>query len=416
MAGLLDFEDPNTAGAMQLGLGLLNAGGPSRMPVSLGQGIAQGGTMAMDAMRQARQDLLKKKLAQLEIEKGQLTMDQVKRELAKDEELKAAFKSSYQSPEQQALAAGGQGPTNEAAAAIPNFAPKLDQKGLMGKLMGIDPVTALKFKEYLEPKPITVAADSRVLMPDSTDPSGFRTILGAEKKKTKLDEALDAAGITDPMQRAAFAKKALEKDTTHAPAAVNKVEVKLGESVVGQIGPMLKDSRIAAQGAMKFNDSADRILKAIDTKAVSSGPLTSMTMTVKQFLNPSGGKENENIRQTRQVIRALAESSVEARKELQGQGQVTENEALAVQKAMSGDIDSLTIGELRDIANLNKKAASFRARAHKHLLDTLKEDPTTAKYAAYYAVEGLDALAAGGANDVMSQADAIIGTKPPGAK
>lgn len=42
MAGLLDFEDPNTAGAMQLGLGLLNAGGPSRMPVSLGQGIAQG--------------------------------------------------------------------------------------------------------------------------------------------------------------------------------------------------------------------------------------------------------------------------------------------------------------------------------------------------------------------------------------
>ena len=94
MAGLLDFEDPNTAGAMQLGLGLLNAGGPSRMPVSMGQGIAQGGEMAMGAMRQARQDLLKKKLAQLEIEKGQLSMDQVKKELETDEAFKQEFKNA----------------------------------------------------------------------------------------------------------------------------------------------------------------------------------------------------------------------------------------------------------------------------------------------------------------------------------
>lgn len=197
MAGLLDFEDPNTAGAMQLGLGLLNAGGPSRMPVSLGQGIAQGGTMAMDAMRQARQDLLKKKLAQLEIEKGQLTIDQVKKELAKDEELKAAFKSSYQSPEQQALAAGGQGPTNAAAATIPSFAPKLDQKGLMGKLMGIDPVTALKFKEYLEPKMTIVGENQRALMPDAAAPTGFKTVLDAVPKEKKAPEGMvyDDKGI-----------------------------------------------------------------------------------------------------------------------------------------------------------------------------------------------------------------------------
>lgn len=53
--GLLDFEDPNTVGITQLGLGLLNAGGPSRMPISVGQGIAQGGTSALEAMQKARQ-------------------------------------------------------------------------------------------------------------------------------------------------------------------------------------------------------------------------------------------------------------------------------------------------------------------------------------------------------------------------
>lgn len=154
MAGLLDFEDPNTAGAMQLGLGLLNAGGPSRMPVSLGQGIAQGGTMAMDAMRQARQDLLKKKLAQLEIEKGQLTMDQVKKELATDEAFQQEFRNAGKPPD-------------------------------MNRLMQIDPMRAMKLRDYLAPKPITVGDNQRVLMPDATAPTGFKTVLDAVPKVEK---------------------------------------------------------------------------------------------------------------------------------------------------------------------------------------------------------------------------------------
>ena len=154
MAGLLDFEDPNTAGAMQLGLGLLNAGGPSRMPVSLGQGIAQGGEMAMGAMRQARQDLLKKKLAQLEIEKGQLTIDQVKKELATDEAFKQEFMNAGKPPD-------------------------------MNKLMQIDPMRAMKLKEYLAPKMTIVGENQRALMPDAAAPNGFKTILDAVPKVEK---------------------------------------------------------------------------------------------------------------------------------------------------------------------------------------------------------------------------------------
>ena len=154
MAGLLDFEDPNTAGAMQLGLGLLNAGGPSRMPVSLGQGIAQGGTMAMDAMRQARQDLLKKKLMQIEAEKGQLTIDQVKKELATDEAFKQEFMNAGKPPD-------------------------------MNKLMQIDPMRAMKLKEYLAPKMTIVGENQRALMPDAAAPNGFKTILDAVPKVEK---------------------------------------------------------------------------------------------------------------------------------------------------------------------------------------------------------------------------------------
>lgn len=154
MAGLLDFEDPNTAGAMQLGLGLLNAGGPSRMPVSLGQGIAQGGEMAMGAMRQARQDLLKKKLMQIEAEKGQLTLDQVKKELATDEAFKQEFMNAGKPPD-------------------------------MNKLMQIDPMRAMKLKEYLAPKMTIVGENQRALMPDAAAPNGFKTILDAVPKVEK---------------------------------------------------------------------------------------------------------------------------------------------------------------------------------------------------------------------------------------
>ena len=135
MAGLLDFEDPNTAGAMQLGLGLLNAGGPSRMPVSLGQGIAQGGEMAMGAMRQARQDLLKKKLMQIEAEKGQLTIDQVKKELATDEAFQQEFRNAGKPPD-------------------------------MNRLMQIDPIRAMKLKDSLEPKPFKLGADETMFGAD----------------------------------------------------------------------------------------------------------------------------------------------------------------------------------------------------------------------------------------------------------
>lgn len=377
MAGLLDFEDPNTVGALQLGMGLLNAGGPSRMPVSLGQGIAQAGAGALNSMRQARQDQVSTLMRNAQ-------MEELKRKQLKDLR------------QQQILEAFGSSITDPA-----------ERQRFM-----VDPETYVKQMNEFK----TVDPTHDVYR------GGVRVSAGTPKPQKMGTEQIFQNGAWQTYQTAdgvpdftkplgtPFKKGANASETN---VTMPKIEVKAGESIVGPIGPMLKDSKIAAVGAAKMNDAADRILKAVDTKAVSSGPLTSATMTIKQFLNPSGGKETENIRQTRQVIRALAESSVEARKELQGQGQVTENEALAVQKAMSGDIDSLTIGELKDIANLNKKMASFRARSHKTMLDTVKKNPSTAQYAPFYAVEGLDALAgsSGTNTDVMSEADRIIGAK-----
>lgn len=355
MAGLLDFENPNNVGAMKLGLGLLSAGGPSRMPVSLGQAIGTAGNDAMDAMKAARQEQVMSQMRNLQ-------MQELMRKALADQERIARlreFSKTITDPIERAAFESDPDAYVKDRNSVKSFDPSHNiYRG--GQLI----------KEGV-PKEDKLSAYGKILVEGGE-------VAGSPSFQKKMQDYAGAS-IT-------------EKTKSVAPTISPKIELKMGESVVGPIGPMLKDSKIAAVGAMKMNDAADRILKAIDTNQVSSGPLTSVTMTVKQFLNPSGGKETENIRQTRQVIRALAESSVEARKELQGQGQVTENEALAVQKAMSGDIDSLTIGELRDIANLNKKMAAFRGRMHKQMLDSLVADENTKKYVPFYSVPGMDVL------------------------
>jgi hypothetical protein len=42
MAGIFDYQDPDSVGRMMFAAGLLNAAGPSKMPVSVGQALSQG--------------------------------------------------------------------------------------------------------------------------------------------------------------------------------------------------------------------------------------------------------------------------------------------------------------------------------------------------------------------------------------
>ena len=191
--------------------------------------------------------------------------------------------------------------------------------------------------------------------------------------------------------------KSIEKATSHAPAATSNVSVKvdnkMGESLGAQVGPMLKDSATATSGAVKMADSAQRIIASVDSGNVFAGPGASWVLRGAQVADVLGvgGKSNaEKISNTRQVIRGLAEASLEARKELQGQGQVTENEAAAVQKAMSGNIDELTTSEIRLIAGPNIKAAKLRVRQHQEKLRAIPE--SMGNVAPFYTVPGADAV------------------------
>ncbi|MEW8548582.1 MAG: hypothetical protein AB2693_34200 [Candidatus Thiodiazotropha sp.] len=207
-------------------------------------------------------------------------------------------------------------------------------------------------------------------------------------KPTSLMQNIEAAGFTPgtPEYQQAI------KEGVMKPQSTQTVNVGSGasKSLAKQIGPIMEESRQKASGAIAMFRNAVNIEDALDKGDVIAGPGATLRLKAEQVASLFGFKGDGAIERTRQVIRSLASSGVEARKELAGQGQVTENEAAAVEKAMSGNIDDLTVEELRLLAGLNKKHAQFIAQQHQDYLDSIPDSDATLR--PFYQLRGMDEL------------------------
>jgi hypothetical protein len=226
--------------------------------------------------------------------------------------------------------------------------------------------------------------------------------------------ALDFLRQTDP---AKFIELTATKDTT--PAKVKEYEFAVGQGYKGgftdfirsgtpstnvsvaldkgiaaQIGPMLKDAQIQAQGANSQIDAADRIIQAVDTNKIIAGPVASPQLKLAQIgsaLGVTGKDTAETIANTRQAIRGMSELTLQGRKSMRGEGAITESEGKLAERAFSGDIDSLTPAEIKQIANASKRAAEFTLTEYNRKLKTLEKDPATAQLVPFYEVNRMPA-------------------------
>jgi hypothetical protein len=175
------------------------------------------------------------------------------------------------------------------------------------------------------------------------------------------------------------------------------VSVALDKGVAAQIGPMLKDAQIQAQGANSQIDAADRVIQAVDTNKVIAGPAASPQLKLAQIgsvLGVTGKDTAETIANTRQAIRGFAELTLQGRKSMRGEGAITESEGKLAERAFSGDIDSLTPAEIKQIANASKRAAEFTLTEYNRKLKTLEKDPATAQLVPFYEVNRMPAAPA----------------------
>lgn len=167
------------------------------------------------------------------------------------------------------------------------------------------------------------------------------------------------------------------------------VSVSMDKGVAAQVGPMLKDERIQAQGSALQIDAADRVVNAVDTGKIIAGPTATPQLKLAQLgsvLGITGKSTEETISNTRQAIRGMSELTLQGRKSMRGEGAITESEGKLAERAFSGDIDSLTPSEIKQIANASKRAAEFSLGEYNRKLKTLEKDPAMAQIVPFYEV------------------------------
>jgi hypothetical protein len=372
--GLLDNLFNSEDGRM--GLGLLAAASAR----SDGAGFGQRLNEAVGSVDQWKQQQAQAKRAKMMEEMQMMQIEQAKAQAQDAATRKNIFAQNFQ----QAIpaSADGMGPTRAMGFDHNNAAIQMGQAG-MGE-------QAMDLMAKFAPKPADYRVVGNSLLQIGND--GVKPVYSEPEKVSKPNEVQEYEYAKSQGYDKSFNDFRLENSRAKGTNVSLKVDNKMGESLAGQVGPMAKDSRIQTQGAVKMYDAATRLESALDSNKVTSGPFATQIQTAKQLIQVVGGGNDDSIRQTRQAIKSLAQMAVEARKQLQGQGQVTESEAAAVAKADAGELNDLTTGELRDLVTLTKRASHYQAKAHSDMIGTLGGKDETRNLVPFYNVQGLEPL------------------------
>lgn len=194
------------------------------------------------------------------------------------------------------------------------------------------------------------------------------------------------AGPEGPTANTAVQNFLLEKAKKGATNVNVKTDVKMGESLAGQIGPMMRDSTEVASAAVKQVDAARQIIKALDSNKLFTGPGAEARLKVEQVADALGlaGKDSaEKLANTRTLLTGLAQLTLQGRQQMRGQGAVTESEGKLAERAASGDIN-FSATELRTLSKAAERAARWQYNEHNRKLKIMQENPNLQQVAPFY--------------------------------
>jgi hypothetical protein len=201
-------------------------------------------------------------------------------------------------------------------------------------------------------------------------------------------------------QQRAIAKQLIESKSK--AGAGGNIYNQMGKSLAGEIGPIMKEAQGIAQAAVKTEDSANRIIQAVDSNKLFTGTGANVRLSVAQLANTlgmGGATLEAKIGNTRQTMQGLAELTLQGRQQMRGQGAITESESKLAERAISGDINFTPV-EIKQLANAAKRSADYAYNSYQSKLGEMAKDPDTARLVPYYQVPKIAPLSA-----MPSQAD-----------
>jgi hypothetical protein len=245
----------------------------------------------------------------------------------------------------------------------------------------------------LSPKVHTVAQGGALIQ--ENEQGGITPLYQNPKERVAAGVNLAAAerlgfptnpDLWTPQQRQLIDQEVHRKIKAGAPVTTN-INTVMGKSLA-DVGPILKESMIGAQGAIQSNDNIDRIIKAASDKGFY-GPGANIQMFGAQLADKSGlgGKDTQaKIKNTRDSIQGLAQLVLQGRKQMRGEGSIAQSESLLAEKAISGEVDKLTAAEIIQIAKAAQRVNNYTISSHEQKIKYARSNPETAPAAPYYEV------------------------------
>lgn len=366
MQGLLDFvKTPEGQGLLAAGFGAAAGARPGQPWNTLGRG-GMAGLMgyanAQDQQAQEAQRLEMGKDREQNRAMRQMQIDMQTSQLAKqkgEEQWRAGLPAVMQQATQTTYGAGDEGPTMTK----PNPAALRDYTMLPNSPFADEVMKAQLFPKADDYK---VVGGSLV----QVGQGGVKPVYTAPEKPEAAPSSVREYQFAQG-QGYGGSYEQFQRDMKKAGAnnvnVTTRVENKASESVAGQVGPILEKSLVSAEGAMRVLDASDRVIKAMDSGKVITGPLANVRVTglqIGQMLGVGGKDDAEVLANTRQAIRGLSEMTLQGRKEMSGQGAITDRESALAEKATSGDIGNLTAEEVKILANASARASRYQITKH----------------------------------------------------
>lgn len=349
----------NQAALLNAAIKLLGASGQTREPISTGQILGGALGAGLEGYNQSFDRNLKQIVTGMQL-------GEIKRKQDAQQRLQAAI----------------QGATKE----IPQYGVVPTETGEMPTA---DTLTALTMP--LAPKKTVDFAklqESLMLEAAAQDPLKFLELTAKSEKAPSTVQEYEYA------VRNGFKGSFTDYMARKTPST--NITVDTGKGIAAQVGPMLKDAQIQAQGANIQIDAADRVIGAVDTGKIIAGPLATPQLRLAQIgqtLGVTGKDTAETIANTRQAIRGFAELTLQGRKSMRGEGAITESEGKLAERAFSGDIDSLTPQEIKQIANASKRVAEYSISEYNRKLDTLGKNAEMKDIVEFYKVTPIAPMA-----------------------
>lgn len=142
----------------------------------------------------------------------------------------------------------------------------------------------------------------------------------------------------------------------------------LDKEMVTKMSGDIQASAVRAQSAQSSMRIADQLSQALDSGKVTAGPAATSRIYLTQIGNLLGVAGDDGLIATRGAIQSMAKLAIEARGGLKGQGSISDYEGKTLEKGATGNINDLTVPEIRVIVSAAKKIGALNVAQHNELM------------------------------------------------